>query len=48
LYTFLSTLPVTAQFNEKKGIYRLSTKIINQNDDIVTDGYAVVMWRGEE
>lgn len=46
--TVTAVVEVEDIINEKKGIYRLSTKIINQNDDIVTDGYAVVMWRGEE
>lgn len=38
---------VSEVINETKGIYKLDTVIRNQEDEIVMDGYAVVMYKGE-
>ncbi len=42
--TITAFVEVTEIINPKKGIYKLSTVLSNQNDEIVTDGYAIVMW----
>ena len=39
---------VSEIISEIKGIYKLDTVIRNQEDEIVMDGYAVVMYKGEE
>lgn len=44
--TVTATVIVSEIINEQKGIYRLNTEITNQNDELVVDGYAVVMYRG--
>lgn len=46
--TVTAIVTVTDIVNKKKGIYRLDTIIKNQNGEIVTDGYAVVMYKGED
>lgn len=38
---------VTKVINEEKGIYSLDTVIYNQNNELVTEGYAVVKYKGE-
>lgn len=43
--TITATVIVAEIINEKKGIYKLETKAVNQNDECVIDGYAVVMYR---
>lgn len=43
--TITAVVEVKDVINPEKGIYQLSTKIINQNDEIVTDGYAIVLWK---
>lgn len=39
------TAKVTAKeiINQDKGIYKMETIVMNQNDEVVIDGYAVVM-----
>lgn len=44
--TATATVTVAEVINEAKGIYRMDTNVTNQNGDIVTEGYAVVMYRG--
>lgn len=39
------TVTVTEIINAEKGIFKLDTEIRNQNDEIVTSGYAVVKYR---
>ena len=34
---------ITEIINEKRGIYKLDTIIVNQKDEVVTDGYAIVL-----
>lgn len=36
---------VTEILNQKKGIYRLETKVFNQNGRTVSEGYAVVKYK---
>ena len=43
--TVTATVTVSEIINEQKGIYRLNTEITNQNDELVVDGYAVVMFK---
>lgn len=45
--TVTAKVTVLEIINPAKGIYKLDTKIINQNEELVTDGYAVVMYKGE-
>ena len=40
--TVTAKVSVAEIINEQKGILRLTTKVVNQNDEIVIDGYAVV------
>lgn len=40
--TVTAKVSVDEIINEQKGILRLTTQVVNQNDDIVIDGYAVV------
>lgn len=44
--TATATVTVAEVIDEAKGIYRMDTNVTNQNGDIVTEGYAVVMYRG--
>lgn len=43
--TITATVTVSEILNEKKGIYKLTTTAMNQKDECVIDGYAVVMYR---
>ena len=43
--TITATVTVSEQINERKGVYRLETKAVNQNAECVVDGYAIVMYR---
>lgn len=43
--TVTALVEVSDIINENKDIYRLSTKIINQNNETVSDGYAVVKYK---
>lgn len=45
--TVTAKVTITEVINEIKGIYKLNTIITNQNDEVVTDGYAVVKYKGE-
>lgn len=45
--TVNAVVTVSKIINENKGIYSLDTVIYNQNNEIVTDGYAVVKYKGE-
>lgn len=40
--TITACIEIIEIINEEKNILRLSTKCINQNDELVVDGYAVV------
>ncbi len=42
--TCTATVEVIEIINADKGIYKLDTKIVNQNGELVTDGYAVVKY----
>lgn len=44
--TVTATVEVEEIIDSSKGIYKLRTYIINQKDELVTDGYAVVKWVG--
>lgn len=44
--TATATVTVVEVIDEAKGIYRMDTDVTNQNGDVVTEGYAVVMYRG--
>ena len=44
--TATATVTVAEVIDEAKGIYRMDTDVTNQNGDVVTEGYAVVMYRG--
>ena len=47
--TVTATVSVEKIINRAKGIYKMKTTITNQNDDMVVDGYAIVMFKdGEE
>ena len=43
--TATATVSVEEIINKSKGIYKMKTTITNQNDDIVIDGYAIVMFK---
>lgn len=45
--TVTAIVTVKEIVNVQKGIYKLDTIIKNQKNDIVIDGYAVVLYRGE-
>lgn len=42
--TCTAKVEITEILNEEKGIYKLDTKVINQNGTMVSDGYAVVKY----
>ncbi len=42
--TCTATVEVIEIINADKGIYKLDTKIVNQNGELVTEGYAVVKY----
>lgn len=42
--TCTASVEITEILNEEKGIYKLDTKVINQNGITVSDGYAVVKY----
>lgn len=42
--TCTASVEITEILNEEKGIYKLDTKVINQNGMMVSDGYAVVKY----
>lgn len=42
--TCTAKVEITEILNEEKGIYKLDTKVINQNGMMVSDGYAVVKY----
>lgn len=42
--TVTTIVTVNEIINPDKGIYKLDTKIVNQNDDITHEGYAVVKY----
>ena len=44
--TATATVTVAEVIDEAKGIYRMNTDVTNQKGDVVTEGYAVVMYRG--
>ena len=46
--TATATATISEIINERKGIYKLDTIIMNQKNEIVTNGYAIVMYKGEE
>ncbi len=43
--TVTAVVTVKEIINPGKGILKLETKVLNQNDQCVVDGYAVVMYR---
>ena len=43
--TITAIVEVEELLNENKGIYKLKTYEKNQNDEVVTDGYAIVMFK---
>ena len=43
--TATATVSVEEIINSSKGIYKMKTVITNQNDDVVVDGYAIVMFK---
>ena len=45
--TATARVVLTEVINERKGIYRFGTKVTNQKEEIVIDGYAVVMYQKE-
>ena len=45
--TVTAKVTVIEIINPIKGIYKLDTKITNQRNEMVVDGYAVVMYKGE-
>lgn len=45
--TATATVTVKEIINKLKGIYKLDTIVTNQNNEIVTDGYAIVIYKGE-
>lgn len=45
--TVRAAVEIVEILNEKKGILKLDTKVYNQNNDVVMDGYAVVKAAGE-
>lgn len=44
--TATATVTVAEVIDEAKGIYRMNTDVTNQKGEVVTEGYAVVMYRG--
>ncbi|MEY8468011.1 MaoC family dehydratase [Faecalibaculum rodentium] len=46
--TVTATATVTEILNDKKGTYKLETVLTNQNGEIVTDGFATVLYREEQ
>lgn len=44
--TATATVTVAEVIDEAKGIYRMDTDVTNQEGEVVTEGYAVVMYRG--
>lgn len=42
--TCTASVEITEILNEEKGIYKLDTKVMNQNGTMVSDGYAVVKY----
>ena len=44
--TVVATVEVVEILNVSKGIIRLSTKVYNQNEELVVDGYAIVKYVG--
>ena len=40
--TVTATVEIAEVINETKNILRLTTQVLNQNDEVVIDGYAVV------
>ncbi len=40
--TLTAIVEIVSILNENKGILKLKTQIINQNDELVVDGYAIV------
>lgn len=42
--TCTASVRVTEILNEEKGIYKLDTKVVNQDGTVVSDGYAVVKY----
>ena len=44
--TATATVTVAEVIDEAKGIYRMNTDVTNQKGDVVTEGYAVVMYKG--
>ena len=44
--TITAKVVVSEIINTDRGIYKLDTVIVNSSDEVVTDGYAVVMYRG--
>ena len=43
--TATATVTVEEIINSIKGIYKMRTVITNQNDDVVVDGYAIVLYK---
>lgn len=46
--TITAVVVVSEIMNPQKGIYKLETIVKNQKEEIVTDGYAVVMYKGDQ
>lgn len=46
--TATASVTVEKIINSIKGIYQMKTVITNQNDDVVVDGYAIVMYKGDD
>lgn len=43
--TVTANVEVGSIINSEKGIYKLDTIVTNQKDEVVTEGYAIVMYR---
>lgn len=43
--TCTACVKIAEILNQEKGIYKLETKVVNQNGAIVSDGYAVVKYK---
>ena len=44
--TVTANVVVTEIINKEKGIYKLDTTIVNNSNEIVTEGYAIVKYVG--
>lgn len=46
--TVTAFVEVIEIINEEKGVYKLNTFVKNQENEVVTDGYAIVMYKGDK